>query len=285
MAEQRPLILFTNDDGIDSPGLWASAGAFTEIADILIVAPLEQQSGTGRSLPISSIGNIVERHMKIGDKTIDAYAVGGTPAQAVQHGVYELADRTPSLVISGINYGENVGNGVTISGTVGAALEAACLGIPAMAVSLQVAKDLHLSYSKEVNFATAAYFTRMFGEWMLNTPERPEDVEILKIEIPLEATPDTDWKVTRVSRKRLYWPVRPDRKNFADSHYVGYENNLDPATAEPDSDIYTILHEGLVSVSPISFDLSARTDRDGLRQKLLKGIGAPAAVAEPVNAE
>lgn len=266
MAEKRPLILFTNDDGIDSPGLWASAGAFTDIADILIVAPIEQQSGTGRSLPISSRGNIVERELDINGATIKAYGVGGTPAQAVQHGVYELADRMPSLVISGINYGENVGNGVTISGTVGAAIEAACLGIPSIAISLQVAKSLHLSYSREVDFASAAYFARFFGQWLLHTQERPEDVEILKIEIPLNATPDTAWKVTSVSRKRLFWPVRPARTGLDQSHYVGYEVGLDPSTAEPDSDIYTVLHEGLVSVSPVSFDLSARTDRNGLHQ-------------------
>ncbi|MBK8134994.1 MAG: 5'/3'-nucleotidase SurE [Anaerolineae bacterium] len=271
MTSQRPLILFTNDDGIDSPGLWASAGAFIDIADILIVAPIEQQSGTGRSLPISSRGNIVERELMVGGQKMVGYGVGGTPAQAVQHGVYELAGRWPALVVSGINYGENVGNGVTISGTVGAALEAACLGIPSVAVSLQVAKDLHLSYSREVNFSAAAYFTRFFGEWLLNSNERPDDVEVLKIEVPQHATPDTEWKVTRVSKKRLFWPVRPARRDFAGDGYVGYAANLDPSTAEPDSDIYTVLHQGLVSVSPVSFDLTARTDRAGLREKLNGG--------------
>lgn len=269
MADQRPLILFTNDDGIDSPGLWASAGAFLHMADVLIVAPIEQQSGTGRSLPITSRGNIIERQLTIGGQTITGYGVGGTPAQAVQHGVYELSDRWPSLVVSGINYGENVGNGVTISGTVGAALEAACLGIPALAVSLQVATDLHLSYSKEVNFGTAAYFTHFFGEWLLQNKARYEDTDVLKIDIPLHATPETPWKITRVSRKRLYWPVRPSRRDFSQDGYVGYAPNLDPSTAEPDSDIYTVLHEGLVSVSPVSVDLSARTDHDSLQSALL----------------
>ena len=269
MSVQRPLILFTNDDGIDSPGLWASAGAFADSYDVLVVAPIEQQSGTARSLPITSRGNIIERQLTIADQTINGYAVGGTPAQAVQHGVYELSDRWPSLVVSGINYGENVGNGVTISGTVGAALEAACLGIPSIAISLQVPKDLHLSYSKEIDFSTAAYFARFFGEWLLHTGERPEDVELLKIEIPAHATPDTAWKVTRISRKRLFWPVRPARRDYTQDGYVGYAPNLDPSSAEPDSDVYTVLHEGLVSVSPVSFDLTARTDRDELRERLL----------------
>lgn len=269
MSIQRPLILFTNDDGIDSPGLWASAGAFANSYDVLIVAPIEQQSGTGRSLPITSRGNIIERELNVGGQMIKAYAVGGTPAQAVQHGVYELSERWPSLVVSGINYGENVGNGATISGTVGAALEAACLGIPSIAISLQVPKDLHLSYSEEINFSTAAYFARFFGEWLIHSDNRPEDVELLKIEIPAHATPDTEWRVTRVSKKRLFWPVRPERQDFTQDGYVGYAPNLDLSSAEPDSDIYTVLHDGLVSVSPVSFDLTARTDLKSLREKLM----------------
>ncbi|MBK9121924.1 MAG: 5'/3'-nucleotidase SurE [Chloroflexi bacterium] len=275
MSVQRPLVLFTNDDGIDSPGLWASAGAFADVADILIVAPAEQQSGTARSMPITSRGNIVERTLTIAGREITGYAVNGTPAQAVQHGVYEVAPRWPSLVVSGINYGENVGNGVTISGTVGATIEAACLGIPALAASLQVPKDLHLTYSREVDFSTAAHFVRMFGEWLLNGNKRPADVDVLKVEVPARATPETPWKVTRISRKRLFWPVRPPRRDLTVDGAVGYSQNLDPSTAEPDSDIYTVLHEGLVSVSPISFDLTSRVDRDSLQAQLQSAYMLP----------
>lgn len=284
MVVQRPLILFTNDDGIDSPGLWASAGAFADSYDILVVAPIEQQSGTGRSLPITSRGNIIERELTIGGQPTKVFAVGGTPAQAVQHGVYELAERWPSLVVSGINYGENVGNGVTISGTVGAALEAACLGIPSIAISLQVPKDLHLSYSNAIDFSAAAFFARQFGDWLIHSKERPEDVELLKIEVPARATHETAWKVTRVSKKRLFWPVRPARRDFSEDGYVGYAANLDPSSAEPDSDVYTVLHEGLVSVSPLSFDLSARTDRAELQEQLQSFRSVPAtAVGNLVN--
>ena len=75
------------------------------------------------------------------------YAVGGTPAQAVLHGVLEIIPHKPDIVVSGINYGENVGLGITISGTVGAAMEAASMGILALAVSLQTATKSHLSLS------------------------------------------------------------------------------------------------------------------------------------------
>lgn len=275
MTSQRPLVLFTNDDGIDSPGLWASAAAFLDFAEVLITAPIEQQSGMGRSLPMYSRGNVVERELEIGGRKVLAYGVGGTPAQSVQHGVYEIAPRWPALVVSGINYGENVGNGVTISGTVGAAIEAACLGIPALAVSLQVPKDLHTSYSREVDFGAAAHFTRLFGEALLKGAHF-RDVDVLKIEVPTRATPATAWKLTRISRKRLFWPTRTHKKHLSEDGGLGYAKALDPESAEPDSDIYTVLHEGLVSVSPLSFDLSSRTDHAQLRAELDAALVQPA---------
>ncbi|MBZ0296954.1 MAG: 5'/3'-nucleotidase SurE [Anaerolineae bacterium] len=263
----RPLVLFTNDDGIDSPGLWASVEAFTDIADILVVAPRQQQSGTGRSLPITSEGRIIEQTMLINGQDYTVYAADGTPAQTVQHGILELADRLPSLVVSGINYGENCGNGVTISGTVGAALEAASLGIPALAISQETPKDLHLTYSDEVDFKAASHFTRMFGEWLIDH-HRPDDVDVLKVDIPWDATPDTRWRVTRLSRRRVYWPTRPERVSLSDIGRLGYRFDADPSKAEPDSDVYAVLQDHVVSVTPISLDMTARTDLYRLRQIL-----------------
>ena len=267
MAVQRPLILFTNDDGIASPGLWAAVEAFTDLGDILVCAPREQQSGTGRSMPSTSRGSIHEQPMAINGDEYTVYAVDGTPAQAVQHAVLELADRLPSLVVSGINYGENTGNGVTISGTVGAALEAASLDIPALAVSQQTAHDLHLSYSEEVTFAAAAHFARLFGEWLL-TKRRPDDVDVLKLDVPTGATEATAWRVTRLSRRRVYWPTRPERATLTDTGRLGYHFNTDPGQAEPDSDVYAVLHDGVVSVTPMSLDMTSRTDLYRLKQLL-----------------
>lgn len=265
MSSERPLILFTNDDGISSPGLWAAVDAFADLGDILVVAPREQQSGTGRSMPITSSGRIHKEQRKIDSKLVDVYSVEGTPAQAVQHGVFELADRLPSLCVSGINYGENTGNGVTISGTVGAALEAASLSIPALAVSQQTPLDLHLTYSEEIDFSIAAHFARQFGEWLIEN-DRPDDVDVLKLDLPLGATRDTAWKVTRLSRRRVYWPTRPERVALSDAGRMGYRYNLDAAVAEPDSDVYVVLHEKLISLTPISLDMTSRTDPYRLRQ-------------------
>lgn len=277
----KPIILFTNDDGIGSPGLWAAAEAFADIAEPLVVAPREQQSGMGRSLPVTSEGRIYEQsHAFIGVET-PVYAVDGTPAQAVQHGVIELAKRLPSLVVSGINYGENTGNGVTISGTVGAALEAASLGIPALAISQQTPRDLHLTYA-DVDFSAAAYFARLFGTWLLNH-RRPDDVDVLKVDVPMGATPQTPWRVTRLARRRVYWPTRPERVALQDVGRLGYEIKADAAESEPDSDAYTILQARLVSVTPISLDMTSRTDLFRFQQILSGEVDNGGQVAAPTE--
>lgn len=267
MTDQKPIILFTNDDGIGSPGLWAVVEAFSDLGEILVAAPREQQSGTGRSMPVTSEGRIHEQTMLIGGKSHTVYAIDGTPAQAVQHGVIELAPRKPSLVVSGINYGENAGNGVTVSGTVGAAIEAASLGIPAIAVSQQTPHDLHLTYSNDVDFSAAAYFSRQFGEWLMNNT-MPDDVELLKIDVPIGATPQTQWKITRLSRRRVYWPTRPERVALSDAGRMGYRLGLNAAQAEPNSDVYVVLHEGLVSVTPMSLDMTSRIDLYQFQQRV-----------------
>ncbi len=268
MKKERPLILFTNDDGIASPGLHTVAEAFADLGDVLIVAPREQQSGMGRSLPGASEGRIYPQELPTNGYAYKAYAVDGTPAQAVQHGILELSDRLPSLVVSGINYGENVGNGVTISGTIGAALEAASLGIPALAVSQQMPQNLHLSHSDEVDFCVAASYARRFGEWLIKHTSRPDDVDVLKLEIPEGATMETPWRVTRLSRRRVFWPTRPERAVLSDIGRLGYHFDADPSKAEPDSDVYAVLWDKVISVTPISLDLTSRTDMFRMQQIL-----------------
>lgn len=265
----KPTILFTNDDGIRSPGLWAAVEAFHGVGRLLVAAPREQQSGMGRSMPHYSEGRIFPYELPIDCEDCSAYAVDGTPAQAVQHAVLELAQAQPALLVSGINYGENTGNGVTISGTVGAALEGASLGIPSLAVSLQTPTDLHLSHSNDVDFSTAADFSRQMGGWLMEQSSLPDDVDVLKIDVPWRASSDTEWRLTRLSRRRVYWPTRPERLALHESAKLGYHYNSDPSAAEPDSDVYALLNDGVISVTPISLDMTSRTDMFRLSQIML----------------
>jgi 5'-nucleotidase len=265
----RPLILLTNDDGIDSPGLAALAAALDPIAELLIVAPRVQQSGMGRSMPKENDGRLFQTTVRSGEQTWEGYAAHASPAQAVQHAILELsAERPIDLAISGINYGENVGTGVTISGTVGAALEAAALGVPAMAVSLEVEPGLHLSNSDQVDFAMAAYFARVFAERWLAVP-RPSDVHVLKIEVPANATPDTPWRITRVETEHYYIPIAHPRTSWEAAGQIGYTKVSEPP-ANPDTDAGAVVR-GFVSVTPLSLDLTSRVDFGDLADLLKDG--------------
>jgi 5'-nucleotidase len=256
---KKPQILLTNDDGIQSPGLWAAAEALSEIGFVNVTAPRDQYSGAGRSLPITTDGIIKPQEMEVNGKTWQVYSIGGTPAQTVLHAVLEIIPEKPVMVVSGINYGENLGTGVTVSGTVGAALEAASMGLPALAVSLETDPRHHLSYSKEVDFSTAAYFTAYFSRLLLGK-QMPPDVSVLKIDVPIDATPDTSWEITRLSRQRYYEPTAPTRRSWDVPGRVGYRLAGDPSEDDIDTDVYAVRVKHVVSVTPLSLDLTSRID-------------------------
>lgn len=265
MTDQQPLILISNDDGVDSPGLAAAAAALAPLGELLIVAPHVQQSGMGRSMPGANDGRLFETRIAVDGHQWRAYGAVASPAQAVQHGILELATRRPDLAVSGINYGENVGTAVTISGTVGAAMEAAAHGIPALAVSLQVAMHQHHSNDETVDFTGAQYWLRYFAERMLKL-EMPEDVDILKIDVPDGATPQTPWRVTRLERRPYFRPLAPERTALDQAAPIGYElAALDDL--EDGSDAQAVV-EGVVSVTPLSLDMTSRVEQDALRDLL-----------------
>ncbi len=264
-----PLILITNDDGIESPGLRAAAQAALPLGDVLVVAPSRQWSGAGRSLPRGLHGGIARHQLRIDGRHLSAYHVDGSPAAAVLHGLFELSSRRPALLISGINFGENVGADVTISGTVGAALEGAANGLPALAVSLQTPKETHAQPSDDVDFTAAVHFTRLFARRLLEVT-LPFDVDVLKVDVPSSATPETPWRFTRVSRHTYFTPLPPERRTLAEATRIGYEPLPHPERTEPDSDIYALAVDRVVSAAPLSHDLTSRVDR-GLLEELFLG--------------
>lgn len=264
----RPQILLTNDDGINSPGLWVAAEALSGLGYVWVAAPREQSSGMGRSMPPSSDGIITTQTITVHGKEWTIYAVGGTPAQTVQHAILEIMPTKPDLVVAGINYGTNLGTGVTISGTVGAALEGASHGVPALAISLETEHKYHLSYSTEVDFKTSAYFTTFFARQLL-TKKFPEDVYALKVEVPSDATPDTPWVMTRLSRLRFYLPTAPQRNSWNVPGSTGYEQETDASTFAAGTDVHAVIVERKVAVTPLSMDLTSRAPL-GEVEKLLR---------------
>jgi 5'-nucleotidase len=271
MASSSPnLILVTNDDGIRSPGLRAAAEAASSLGELIIAAPRWQQTAAGRSLPASFTGRIYEEMIEVNGERLLAYAVEGSPAQVVQHAILELAPRLPDLVVSGINYGENLGSGITVSGTVGAALEAATFGVVGLAASLGVEKQYHTSHSTEVDFGSATHFTAHFARLLLNK-EIPFDVDVLKLDVPASATPETPWRLTRVSRQRYFVPVAAQDRTLTMPSPIDYEQDIQPEQLEPDSDIYAFAIDQIVSVSPLSLDLTARVNLAQFERQLRGG--------------
>ncbi|MDA1045197.1 MAG: hypothetical protein O3C57_08245, partial [Verrucomicrobia bacterium] len=157
---------------------------------------------------------------------------------------------------SGINYGENLGSNMTISGTVGAALEAATDGIPALAMSLQTDHGMHHAHG-EVDWNAAMHFTSLFAKRMLKTP-LPRDVDVLNVVLPDDATPSTPWRLTTQSRQG-YFSTRfsaPHLDNTIGSAEFGVF--VEEATLESDSDIRAVLIDRIVSVTPLSLNMTSR---------------------------
>ncbi len=269
MNVENPQILLTNDDGILSPGLWAAAEALSALGYVTVAAPRVQHSGAGRSLSNNADGEIKPTQLKIGEQEWTCYAVGGSPAQSVQLGLHAILKRKPDLVVSGINYGENPSTDITMSGTVGAALEAAAHGIPALAVSLELENEKWFSYSREVDFSTAANFTRRVARWILENP-MPDDVHLLNVNIPSRATPETPWKVTRLSHNRYFVPSlkiqAPGQAPLIDSSIQVHAD--DPT--DVDSDVHALKVEHIVSITPLSLDLTSRVDLQKLQDSFGK---------------
>jgi len=271
MSTTKPLILLSNDDGIDSPGIWALVEKLYDLGDLVVSAPETQQSGAGCSIPINATGRIIPRVKTINGNTLTIYGVDGSPVQAVQHGAIEFADRMPDLVVSGINYGENIGASILVSGTVGAALEAAILGIPAIAISQQVSAALYFSQDTSVDFSAAAEIARYFAQDVL-AKGLPDGVDVLKIDVPTDATLQTPWRITRASRFKRYRmspPKRatPDAEGRLEIHRADHEY-------ETDSDIHALYVDKVISVTPLSANLTSRVDLTGLQRDLMDRLPA-----------
>lgn len=252
------LILVTNDDGIKSPGLLAAVEAVLPLGEVVVVAPSSQQTSAGRGLHGDKDGSLQRIDLNIGGRTVPAYHCDSSPASAVLHAFDVLFhERKPDLIVSGINYGENLGSNITISGTVGAVLQGASYGIPGLAMSLQTDIGNHRRHVK-LEWAAASHFCRMFASMILTGP-LPADVDILNVNVPSVAAAKTPWKVTRLSRQNYFVNHMANPTSTSTIGEAVCRFGFDEALLEPDSDIQAIC-SNLVSVTPVSMDLTSRID-------------------------
>jgi 5'/3'-nucleotidase len=256
-------ILLTNDDGISAPGLQALRRALRELDDVEVdvIAPDSNRSATARSITTRSPLSIEEVEFGDGER---GHATDGTPVDCVRFAELGLVGGRPDLIVSGINHGANLGDDITYSGTVAAALEGIVLGIPAVAVSQQSSGGGMGYVSGRFDFSVAAAFTaelvaRLAGESM------PE-ATLINVNCP--AGEPRGVEVTKLG-KRIY----NDELKLVDEESEGGRRRYEiygwqPGYEEVEGTDLFAVAQGRISVTPIHFDL---TDHGGLER--LRGWG------------
>ena len=253
MTGKKPLILLTNDDGIYAEGLLALHNTLKTIADVVIVAPLTEQSAVGHAITLCDPIRVIELS-KNPDELI--YAVKGTPADCVKIAVRALLDRKPDVVISGINSGSNTAINVLYSGTVSAATEGTILGIPSAAISLS-------SYNWQ-DYSVAAEIGKNIALNIL-TNGMPEDT-ILNVNVPaVNKDQITGIQITRqgISRFKEFYDKKIDPRGRVYYWLTGDMHELDEH--DPQTDVEAIKNNA-VSITPIKIQLTNEIFLDKLKQ-------------------
>ncbi len=228
-------ILITNDDGIFSQGIRQLAASLAAIAEVVVVAPDREQSATGHALTLS-------RPLRMQKTEESWYAVDGTPTDCVNLGVLALLkDHPPDLVCSGINFGLNLGDDVTYSGTVSATFEGTLLGIPSVAFSQEVGEGF--------SFAPAADFARRLVEVLL-TEELPRDL-LLNVNVP--AGPIQGISYTRLGR-RIYKQSVIEKLDPRGRKYYWIAGT--PQWEKASGTDFEAVSLGRISVTPLHLDLT-----------------------------
>ncbi len=260
--ETRPLILISNDDGIESPGLHAAAEALLPFADLIIAAPAEQQTASGRSLRALPEAVFESRIIDINGKEIEGWCLSASPATTVRHALQCLCiERKPDMVVSGINFGENIGTNVTASGTVGAAIQSAVWDYKSLAVSMEVPQAFHYEHG-EVDWSQAILILRKAVQKFLAV-DWPEDVHVLKIDIPDTADQNTPWVACRQSREPGWWGFVPDATAESPAgNAIGKRGPRPGKSWNLNDDMGTLLEGRNITVTPLSVDMSSRVSLD-----------------------
>ncbi len=256
-------MLLTNDDGIAAPGLQALRRAMVALEglDVVTIAPDSNRSATARSITTRSPLEVEEITFEDGHK---GYATDGTPVDCVRFAELGLGGGRPDLIVSGINHGANLGDDITYSGTVAAALEGIVLGIPAVAFSQQSSGGGMGYVSGRFDFTVAAEFAARMVD-RLRTEAMPE-ATLINVNFP--GVEVTGVEVTKLG-KRIYndeLRLLEEGGSGGRSRYEIY--GWKPGYEEAEGTDLCAVAAGRIAVTPIHFDL---TDHGGLER--LRGWG------------
>jgi 5'-nucleotidase len=245
----RPRILVTNDDGVYSEGLKLLAVALREVGDVVVVAPDRERSAAGHSLTLHR----PLRMQKLGD---EMYSVDGTPTDCVNLAVlWLLKERPPDLVVSGINFGLNLGDDVTYSGTVSATFEGSLLGIPALAFSQEIEEGF--------SFEPAARFARQLAAAVIDGVA-PRDL-LLNVNVP--ANGFDGWRLTRLGR-RIYQQSIVEKEDPRGRKYFWIAGT--PEWQPDEGTDHQAVASGKVSITPLHLDLTDYRGADRYKELLAR---------------
>ena len=239
------LILLTNDDGIRAPGLVAMYRQLTRLGEVHVVAPATVQSATGHGITMSA--PLMTARVEV-DGAFTGTSVDGRPADCVKLAVARILPRRPDLVVSGINSGANVGINVIYSGTVAAAIEAAFLGLPAVAVSLYLRKQIEPDYHQAAKYALGTI------NQCISSGLRGGQVATINLPV---LQPDQEPKGIKVVRQcTRAWPdAYESRKDPRGREYFWNTGIFTLENAADDTDV-AALRDGYITVTPLQFDLT-----------------------------
>ena len=237
------MILVTNDDGIDSPGLSALARALTHVEDVCVIAPNRNWTAAGHTKTLDRPLRVTE--ITLPGSRLHAYSSDGSPSDCVALAFLGLAPQRPRLVVSGINTGPNMGSDITYSGTVSAAMEGVVSGVPAIAISLA---DYY-----EWDFTYAAGFAARLAKRVLR--EGMESDVLLNVNVPPgRRAAIRGVQVTRLGRREYNDQLIRRKDPFGRDYY--WIGGAPPSGAgEPGTDLHAV-GEGCVSVTPVQLDLT-----------------------------
>ena len=246
MANKKPLILVTNDDGITAPGIRALISVMKDIGNVVVVAPDSPQSAMGHAITIND--TLYCDPVKMTEDAVHKeYSCSGTPADCVKLATQEILHRKPDLCVSGVNHGSNSSINVIYSGTMSAAVEAGVEGIPAIGFSL-------LDYSLEADFEPCKKYIKAITEHVLDKG-LPKGV-VLNVNLP--KLKEKEIKGIKVCRQaKAHWVEDFDkRKSPQGRDYYWLTGEFINEDKGEDTDEWA-LSNGYVSVVPVQFDLTA----------------------------
>jgi 5'-nucleotidase len=247
------LILVSNDDGYQAEGIKALAAGLKKLGRVVIVAPQWEQSGTSHSLTLY-------RPLRTKKIAPDVYAVSGTPTDAVMIAVYCILKKKPDILISGINHGPNMGDDITYSGTVAAAMEGTILDIPSIAISLAVSN--HSEPLNRKRFSKAAGFAARLTDAVLKNGI-PKST-LLNVNVPDSAEASSRHHMITRLGKREYHDVITEKIDPRGEPYFWIGGHYIITDKGPETD-YGAIQNNLISVTPLDVDLTNTSILDELR--------------------